>query len=505
MASRSTPVPGKGARDCRSPVLSLLSRNNGLTKDPAMQITDTVRNMLNLPGAHDGTEFHDGRGPWRRGITSVCSAHPLVIEAALMEAAQAGEIACIEATCNQVNQEGGYTGMTPEDFRGFVLDIAERLAFPFDRILFGGDHLGPNPWRDLSADDAMDRALAMTREYARAGFGKLHLDTSMPCKGDPVPLPPGLIAKRAAKLARAAEDTVKELGLPRPAYIIGTEVPVPGGAAEELETLHVTTPRDAAETLRLHREAFGAQGQEEAFARAVALVVQPGVEFGHANAIAYDPPAAADLIAWRDATGGVVFEAHSTDYQSPEALAALVEGGFAILKVGPGLTFALREALYGLDLIAAHYGTYRATTLPAAMEAVLQSAPANWQPYVHGDKTDQAIQRHYSFSDRIRYYWTHPKADAAVRTLFKALDGIDIPLTLVSQYLPKVQDAVAAGRVAPHARALAIGYVRAALAPYTAACSAAAPRPVMPTDHAASKGPEARANFAAPKMPDTTP
>jgi CHAD domain-containing protein len=34
-------------------------------------------------------------------------------------------------------------------------------------------------------------------------------------------------------------------------------------------------------------------------------------------------------------------------------LAALVRDGFAILKVGPALTFALREALYGLDLIAA--------------------------------------------------------------------------------------------------------------------------------------------------------
>ena len=86
-----------------------------------------------------------------RGITSVCSAHPLVIEAALRRAALDGAVALIEATCNQVNQDGGYTGMTPRDFRRFVEDIAAAVGFPVDRIILGGDHLGPNPWRTLPA------------------------------------------------------------------------------------------------------------------------------------------------------------------------------------------------------------------------------------------------------------------------------------------------------------------------------------------------------------------
>ena len=47
----------------------------------------------------------------------------------------------------------------------------------------------------------------------------------------------------------------------------------------------------------------------------------------------------------------LIFEAHSTDYQTPAALAALVRDHFAILKVGPALTFALREALWALDCI----------------------------------------------------------------------------------------------------------------------------------------------------------
>ena len=47
----------------------------------------------------------------------------------------------------------------------------------------------------------------------------------------------------------------------------------------------------------------------------------------------------------------MVYEAHSTDYQTRDALRALVKDHFAILKVGPGLTFAMREALWALDAI----------------------------------------------------------------------------------------------------------------------------------------------------------
>ncbi|TIT82627.1 MAG: tagatose-bisphosphate aldolase, partial [Mesorhizobium sp.] len=49
------------------------------------------------------------------GITSICSAHPLVIQAAIRRAvADPDLMLLIEATCNQVNQFGGYTGMTPD-------------------------------------------------------------------------------------------------------------------------------------------------------------------------------------------------------------------------------------------------------------------------------------------------------------------------------------------------------------------------------------------------------
>lgn len=407
----------------------------------------------------------------RHGITSVCSAHPLVIEAALLEGAETANTVLIEATCNQVNQDGGYTGMTPAGFRSFVLKIAKNLNFPEERVLLGGDHLGPNPWRNLRAEEAMQKACVMTAAYAAAGFSKIHLDASMSCADDPNPLPAATIAHRAAILARAAEDAAQSSGQPKPAYIIGTEVPVPGGASEELDVLELTTCSDASETLRLHKEAFHTAGLDGAFSRSIGLVVQPGVEFGHANVIHFNNQAAQDLANWRDAGQNIVFEAHSTDYQTPQAFQDLVASGFAILKVGPGLTFALREALYALDQIAGEMNTdYNSGSLRTALEDAMTDDPKYWQDYYRGSEAEQKRLRHFSYSDRIRYYWTAPEATQAVDRLFRALEGTQIPETLISQYMPHLYPSVAARKTPSFGRDLALASVRFALAPYTQAC-----------------------------------
>ncbi len=411
-----------------------------------------------------------GRGlPLPRGITSVCSAHPLVIEAALRRAARQDEAVLIEATCNQVNQEGGYTGMTPADFRSFIERIAAGIGFPVGRIILGGDHLGPNPWRKLAAEDAMARAEAMVTAYVEAGFEKLHLDTSMGCAGEPVALADELTAARAARLARAAEAAAGRSGRRLPVYVIGTEVPPPGGATHALDELEITHREAALRTFDIHRRAFAEAGVDAALERVIAIVVQPGVEFGNANIALYQPERARDLISGLDEMKGLLFEAHSTDYQPAGSLAALVDGGFAILKVGPGLTFALREALYGLDAIADILsGDKGAGRLAATMEEIMLAQPDHWAGHYSGTSREQRLQRHFSYSDRIRYYWPDARATQAVDRLLARLPGT-IPETLVSQYLARLYPDVVEKRVAAKARDLCLAAVDAALAPYAAA------------------------------------
>jgi sugar/nucleoside kinase (ribokinase family) len=169
-----------------------------------------------------------GRAAPPSAITSVCSAHPMVIEAAVRQAAADGAALLVEATSNQVNHQGGYTGLTPEAFRDELHRTAHRVGLPADRIVLGGDHLGPNPWRHLPAEAALAQAETMVAAYVAAGFRKIHLDTSMGCEGEPEHLPDSLTAARAARLARVAEDTAAGTA-GRLRYVIGTEVPTATG------------------------------------------------------------------------------------------------------------------------------------------------------------------------------------------------------------------------------------------------------------------------------------
>jgi D-tagatose-1,6-bisphosphate aldolase subunit GatZ/KbaZ len=405
------------------------------------------------------------------GLTSICCAHPIVIEASLRHALQHGdELVLFEATCNQVNQDGGYTGMTPADFVEFVRGIASRVGFDAARIVLGGDHLGPNPWTSLPAEAAMAKAEVMVGAYVSAGFRKIHLDCSMSCAGDPTPLPEAEIVRRAVRLARAAEAHAQGSGS-LPVYVIGTEVPVPGGATESIEGLAVTTPKAALATIEAHRKAFEAAGLESAWSRVIASVVQPGVEFDHHNVIDYDPSEARALSHAISTVPGMVYEAHSTDYQTRDALHALVQDHFAILKVGPGLTFAMREALWALDAIDQEITPdHQQARLRDVVLERMRERPKYWQKYYHSVGKPLTVDLQYSLSDRVRYYWPDPVIEAARVKLFQNLEAVPAPISLLSQHLPRALHAVREGAATRDPLSLAMAHVGAVLDDYHHAC-----------------------------------
>ncbi|HET7269151.1 MAG TPA: D-tagatose-bisphosphate aldolase, class II, non-catalytic subunit [Oleiagrimonas sp.] len=407
------------------------------------------------------------------GVTSICSAHPFVIEAGLRDAQCRDQaLVLFEATCNQVNQDGGYTGMKPADFVAFVHAIADRVGFDHARIALGGDHLGPNPWTSLDAVAAMDKAEVMVDAYVAAGFRKIHLDCSMACSGDPEPLPEAEIVRRAVRLCQAAEAAHARAGGEAPVYVIGTEVPVPGGATEAIEGLATTTPEAALATIEAHRQAFVEAGLETAWQRVIASVVQPGVEFDHHSVVDYEPNKAHTLSQAITSVPGMVFEAHSTDYQTRDALGALVRDHFAILKVGPGLTFALREALWALDAIEREWiadATRHSHLREVALER-MREQPGYWQRYYPGEGHALTVDLQYSLSDRIRYYWPDPAIEQARQRLFDNLRAEPPPLPLISQFLPRALPALRSGEAAPDPLSLTIAHISASLADYYHAC-----------------------------------
>lgn len=403
-----------------------------------------------------------------QGIYSVCSAHPWVLEAAVNQAIADGSDLLIEATSNQVSHQGGYTCMKPEDFRRLVAGIAAARGLDESRLILGGDHLGPNPWRSLPAAEAMREAERMVEAYVRAGFEKIHLDASMACSDDASPMSNETIARRTARLCAVAEQAA---GKRKPVYVIGTEVPTPGGATESLARLEVTTREAATTTLDVHRRIFIEAGLAQAWSRVIALVVQPGVEFNHTSVVDYDPSRARHLTGLLQEEVSLVYEAHSTDYQRPEAYRHLVRDGFAILKVGPALTFAMREALEALELIEKELvSAEQRSRLMDVVEQTMIAEPGHWERHYTGDEASLRRLRRYSYSDRMRYYWNAPPVKAAVETLMTNLRRVAIPETMLSVWLPDEYRAVRAGSLKPDAHALILHRIRAVLKAYADAC-----------------------------------
>lgn len=405
------------------------------------------------------------------GIYSVCSAHPWVIRAAAEQAAEDNSLLLIEATSNQVNQLGGYTGMRPEQFREFVHRHMREAGLPLEKLILGGDHLGPNPWRSQPAQAAMALAEAMVAEYVGAGFTKIHLDASMPLEGDGALLSDEVVAQRAVQLCCAAESARSTYEAP--VYVIGTEVPTPGGATHVLNGVEVTSSDAAATTLKVHQRAFAEAGLQHVWPRVLALVVQPGFEFDHDSVVRYDRAKARALTTWLDdQPGEIVFEAHSTDYQTPDVYPALVEDGFAILKVGPALTFAMRETLYALaDIEMQLVPTARLSSLAQVIEETMLQEPADWQSYYKGTVKEQRILRTYSYSDRVRYYWHRPRITAAVERLIANLASVTVPETIYSRYLPLQYTRLRAGLIKGDPISIVVDAIRDVLRIYAAACT----------------------------------
>lgn len=387
------------------------------------------------------------------GIPSYCSANELVLETALRRAKLLNQPVLIEATANQVNQYGGYTGMLPKDFYKLVLDMASEIGVPEQQVILAGDHLGPLTWQNLPEAEAMEKSIELVYQYTRAGFTKIHLDTSMKVADDAEGLlSTEVIARRGATLYKAAIKGYEELKAEkpeamRPVFVIGSEVPIPGGAQEAEDSLAVTSVEAFKDTVATYKRVWAEEGVADGMNDVIAVVVQPGVEFGDDQVFLYDHDAATELCAALKDFPEVCFEGHSTDYQSAACLKAMVEDGIAILKVGPALTYGLREALFSMSLMENELvPAEERSNFIDVLEDVMLANPGNWQKHYHGDEKQLHLARKYSFSDRARYYIGQPEVVAAMNKLFDNLNAHKIPLNMLHQYMPltylKVRDGV---------------------------------------------------------------
>lgn len=404
------------------------------------------------------------------GIYSCCSSNPFVIKAALQRGQETNSCVLIESTANQVDQFGGYSGMTPQMFKDYVVGLASSIGFDLNKLFLGGDHLGPLTFAGETEEKAMTLASTLIHDYVLAGFTKIHIDTSMKVASDDpnVRLSDEIIAARGAQLAKVAQAAYQELlqkdpQAVMPVYIVGSEVPIPGGSVAAVdEGVTVTAVKDFAATYQTFEKEFNKLGLTEAFDQVIGFVVQPGVEEKDAGCTEYVRDKALELSAAGKAMKQVVFEGHSTDYQTKYKLRELVEDGFAILKVGPGLTFGAREGLYGLayaeQALAAIYPMETSHFIEVLEQAMLDD-PKYWQKHYHGSELDLKFKRHFSFSDRSRYYMSMAAVKKAIEKLFSNFEQ-GVPLGLLSQFLPNQYTKVREGLLKNDPEAIVIDKVK---------------------------------------------
>ena len=379
------------------------------------------------------------------GIYSACTANEYVLRACMQRAKETNSYCLIEATANQVDQNGGYTGMKPKDFVCFVSNLAEKEKLPIDRIILGGDHLGPLTFAHLNEEEAMAQAKILVHDYVKAGFSKIHIDTSMKVNSDDanIRLSDDVIAKRGIALIKVCEEAYKELvkenkDAIHPVYIIGSEVPIPGGSQDAKDKgVAVTKKEDFKATYDTFKKAFEDEGIKDVFDYCIAIVVQPGVEEKDAGCIEYDREKAKDLMKCIKEYPNLIFEGHSTDYQTKIKLRELVEDGVGILKVGPGLTFAYREALFALAYAEKEYiEKEEQSNFIEILDKAMLDNPKHYQKHYHGNEKEIALKRKFSFSDRCRYYLPVKEVDEAINKLIDNFKN-GVPLNLLSQFLPR--------------------------------------------------------------------
>ena len=154
-----------------------------------------------------------------------------------------------------------------------------------------------------------------------------------------------------------------------------------------------------------------------------------------------------DLVASMKNNNQIAFEGHSTDFQTKDNLYKMVENNTAILKVGPALTFALREAFFSLENIEKELVTpEKRSNLRVVIENVMKNHPESWEKYYHETDEENKLLRSFSYLDRVRYYLPTAEVQDALKVLLTNLEG-KIPLYVLSQYFSNQYKKIRMGKL----------------------------------------------------------
>lgn len=356
-------------------------------------------------------------------LLAVCPNSPSVIKAAFRAAKRNNAPIKFAATLNQVDGDGGYTGMTQSDFVKVLKQEARRTNYTGEYIA-AIDHGGP--WlKDIqsiekwSYQDAMAGVKKSFEQALDAGYDLIHVDPTVD-----ITLPKGQIIKidtvvdRTVELINHIESYRKKQGKPRISYEVGTEE-VHGGLADENVFDRFLT---------LLKEGLKKTGCEDAWP--IFIVGKVGTDL---HTTFFDPEVAKDLTAKVRKYGSYI-KGHYTDgVINPEQYPL---SGMGAANVGPEFTISEYNALEELEGVEKElYKEGRIAMLSGITDELkkLVIASGRWKKWIHGDEsrddfsTISADRQRWLIQTGARYIWQKPEAVASRMLLYDNLqnNGID--------------------------------------------------------------------------------
>jgi D-tagatose-1,6-bisphosphate aldolase subunit GatZ/KbaZ len=151
----------------------------------------------------------------------------------------------------------------------------------------------------------------------------------------------------------------------------------------------------------------------------------------------------------------------------------MVKDHFTILKVGPCLTNAFREAVFALEEIEIECLKSRPdvarSDIRMALERAMTASPMHWRSHYRGAENELRRLRGSSRLDRIRYYWSYPEVESALARLYANLNPA-LPAELIERISPASTALVSKAESAISPAAFIQRRIQKELYPYLAAC-----------------------------------
>lgn len=358
----------------------------------------------------------------KRTLLAVCPNSMSVIKAALRSAKRNNAPIKFAATLNQIDGDGGYTGLTQFEFTKLLRNEANAINYRGQYIV-AIDHGGP--WlKDIQNIEKWDTEKAMNaikksfEDAISAGYDLIHVDPTVDIflsKVESIDIK--LVADRTVELIHHAEQFRRKNNIAPISYEVGTEE-VHGGLADEF----------VFDTFILQlKEGLKKSGLSDVWP--CFIVGKVGTDL---HTTTFDKTVARKLTEKVKPLGSYI-KGHYTDgVTNPEDYPLC---GMGAANIGPEFTISEYEALIELEQTELEYNKKGEIAQLSNIKKTLWRLvyeSNRWKKWLQGDEAEKSFEQlsedrqNWLVQTGCRYIWQHPEALVARYKLYENLKRLGI-------------------------------------------------------------------------------